>query len=90
MDQAPEGAEILRDLLRTADVWVQNFRPGTIERMGFGEDAVRALREDIIYVSISGFVKQGRSLINVYTILLSRPFRDWLRFKLTVRVADQK
>ncbi len=57
--KAPEGAEILRDLLRTADVLVQNFRPGTIERMGFGEDAVRALREDIIYVSISGFGETG-------------------------------
>ncbi|GIR63358.1 MAG: hypothetical protein CM15mP68_0240 [Pseudomonadota bacterium] len=49
----------MRDLLRTADVLVQNFRPGTIERMGFGEDAVRALREDIIYVSISGFGETG-------------------------------
>ncbi len=57
--KALEGAEILRDLLRTADVLVQNFRPGTIERMGFGEDAVRALREDIIYVSISGFGETG-------------------------------
>ena len=54
-----EGAEILRDLLSTADVMVQNFRPGTIERMGFGEAAVRALRDDIIYVSISGFGEDG-------------------------------
>ena len=57
--KTPEGAEILRDLLRTADVLVQNFRPGTIERMGFGEAAVRALRDDIIYVSISGFGDVG-------------------------------
>ncbi|MBO78077.1 MAG: hypothetical protein CMQ22_00730 [Gammaproteobacteria bacterium] len=57
--KTPEGAEILRDLLRTADVLVQNFRPGTIERMGFGEEAVRALRDDIIYVSISGFGDAG-------------------------------
>lgn len=53
------GREILSRLLRTADVLVQNFRPGTIERMGFGEAEVRALREDIIYVSISGFGEQG-------------------------------
>ena len=38
---------------------VQNFRPGAIERMGFGEDVVRALRDDIIYVSISGFGDNG-------------------------------
>ncbi len=53
------GAKILRELVATADVFVQNFRPGTIERMGFGEDAVREIRPDIIYVSISGFGESG-------------------------------
>ena len=53
------GAEVLRDLLKTADVLVQNFRPGTIERMGFGEQAVRQLQPEIIYVSISGFGESG-------------------------------
>ncbi|MEE4280632.1 MAG: CoA transferase, partial [Pseudomonadales bacterium] len=53
------GAKILRELVATADVFVQNFRPGTIERMGFGEDAVREICPDIIYVSISGFGESG-------------------------------
>ena len=53
------GRQALADLIPTADVFVQNFRPGTIERMGFGEQEVRALREDIIYVSISGFGDKG-------------------------------
>ena len=53
------GAEVLRRLISTADVFVQNFRPGTIDRMGFGEPAVRALNESIIYVSISGFGEDG-------------------------------
>lgn len=53
------GSKILRDLVPTADVFVQNFRPGTIERMGFGEDQVRALNNAMIYVSISGFGEQG-------------------------------
>ena len=53
------GTQVLRDLVKTADVLVQNFRPGTIERMGFGEDAVRELKSDIIYVSISGFGEKG-------------------------------
>ncbi|XOV84513.1 MAG: CaiB/BaiF CoA transferase family protein [bacterium] len=53
------GIKILRELIATADVFVQNFRPGTIERMGFGEEAVRAIRPDIIYVSISGFGEHG-------------------------------
>lgn len=53
------GKDVLNKLIASADVFVQNFRPGTIERMGFGEADVRALREDIIYVSISGFGEQG-------------------------------
>ncbi|MDE0060984.1 MAG: CoA transferase [Defluviicoccus sp.] len=54
-----EGLAIVRRLAATADVLVQNFRPGAIERMGLGEDAVRALRPDIIFVSISGFGETG-------------------------------
>ena len=53
------GRELLLQLAATVDVLLQNFRPGTIERMGLGEDVVRAVRPDIIYVSISGFGEQG-------------------------------
>ncbi len=55
----PEGLELLKRLIPTADVLVQNFRPGAIERMGLGEDTVRALRPDIVYVSISGYGETG-------------------------------
>lgn len=51
----PRGVALLLDLLRSADVFVQNFRPGVIERMGLAEDVVRAARPDIVYVSIAGF-----------------------------------
>lgn len=54
-----EGLQVLNRLLATADVFVQNFRPGAIERMGLGEAAVRAIRPDIVYVSISGFGEAG-------------------------------
>lgn len=57
--KTPEGVEALKKLLQTADVMVQNFRPGAIERMGFSEKVVRALKQDIIYVSISGFGDTG-------------------------------
>ena len=49
----------LEKLIGTADVLVQNFRPGAMERMGFGEHAVRKIKPDIIYVSISGFGETG-------------------------------
>ena len=57
--KTPEGVEALKKLLQTADVMVQNFRPGAIERMGFCEDVVRGLKEDIIYVSISGLDRKS-------------------------------
>jgi crotonobetainyl-CoA:carnitine CoA-transferase CaiB-like acyl-CoA transferase len=53
------GKEVLNRLIVDADVFVQNFRPGVIERMGFGEDAVRAIKPDIVFVSISGFGESG-------------------------------
>ena len=54
-----DGIAILKKLVATADVFVQNFRPGAIARMGLGEDVVRAIRPDVIYVSISGFGESG-------------------------------
>ena len=53
------GRALLDRLVESADVFVQNFRPGTAERMGIGEDAVRARRPDVVYVSISGFGERG-------------------------------
>lgn len=54
-----EGMRIVEALIATADVLVQNFRPGAAERMGLGEAAVRLIRPDIVYVSISGFGESG-------------------------------
>src|SRR4051812_5326948 len=51
--------DALKRLVATADVFVQNFRPGVAERIGVGEDAIRAVRPDIVYVSISGFGEKG-------------------------------
>ncbi len=55
----PGAREPLERLIKTADVFMQNFRPGAIDRMGFSEEAVRRLRPDIIYTSISGFGEHG-------------------------------
>jgi len=53
------GIEVVKRLLASADVLVQNFRPGAMEKMGLSYDAVRAIKSDIIYVSISGFGAVG-------------------------------
>ena len=55
----PRGREVLARLVAGADVFVQNFRPGTAERMGIGEQALRHLRADLVYVSICGFGETG-------------------------------
>src|SRR5262249_38660690 len=57
--KAVEGLQIVSKLIATADILMHNFRPGAAERVGLGEDAVRAMRPDIIYVSISGFGESG-------------------------------
>lgn len=53
------GLEILFDLIESADVILENFRPGTAERLGIGYDDVRAVKEDVIYCSISAFGDSG-------------------------------
>jgi crotonobetainyl-CoA:carnitine CoA-transferase CaiB-like acyl-CoA transferase len=55
----PAALRAVLRLLRTADVLVQNFRPGVADRMGLGEEAIRAVAPSIIYVSISGFGETG-------------------------------
>jgi crotonobetainyl-CoA:carnitine CoA-transferase CaiB-like acyl-CoA transferase len=53
------GLEVLKRLIVGADVLVQNFRPGVVERMGLGEAQVRRIAPRIVYVSISGFGDRG-------------------------------
>ena len=57
--KALEGQAILRRLIAKADVVIENFRPGTMERLGFGYDALRKLNPRLIYCSISGFGESG-------------------------------
>lgn len=55
----PADRQKLTDLLSTADVMIQNFRPGVIERQGFGYDSVREINPRIVYGSISGYGEDG-------------------------------
>jgi crotonobetainyl-CoA:carnitine CoA-transferase CaiB-like acyl-CoA transferase len=57
--KAPDGQVILRRLVAKADVLLENFRPGTMERLGFGYDALRKLNPRLIYCAISGFGESG-------------------------------
>jgi crotonobetainyl-CoA:carnitine CoA-transferase CaiB-like acyl-CoA transferase len=57
--KSPEGRERLHALVRTADVYIQNFRPGVAEQLGVGERELRQLNPRLIYCSISGFGATG-------------------------------
>jgi CoA:oxalate CoA-transferase len=57
--RTPRGKEVFAALVPTADVVLENFRPGTMAKMGFGYDQLRALKPDIILTSVSGFGQYG-------------------------------
>lgn len=57
--KSPEGKKICLDLARKADVFVENFRPGTADRLGLGYEAMHALNARLIYCSISAFGQSG-------------------------------
>jgi crotonobetainyl-CoA:carnitine CoA-transferase CaiB-like acyl-CoA transferase len=54
-----DGKRIFRELAAQSDVVVEGFRPGVMDRLGLGYDAVRGDRTDLIYVSLSGFGPTG-------------------------------
>ena len=67
-----EGRDLVRRLAEKADVLVENFRPGVMERLGLGYEALRPSNERLVYASISGFGQDG-------------PFRDWPAFDLVIQ-----
>ena len=54
-----QGVSILKRLAATADVFVQNFRPGVVERLGIGEPDIRKISPKVIYMSMSGWGEHG-------------------------------
>lgn len=57
--KAPGGVDVLRRLLGEADVVIENYRMGTMERLGLGYDALRQINPRLIYCEISGFGRTG-------------------------------
>jgi formyl-CoA transferase len=57
--KSKEGVALLRRLAERADVLIENFRPGTMERLGLGEKELRAINPKLIYASLSGFGADG-------------------------------
>jgi len=59
--KSPEGKELFLKVIEKADVMIENFRPGALEKLGLGYEAVSARNPGIIYASISGFGQDGPS-----------------------------
>lgn len=55
----PEGARLLSELLKRADALLENFKPGTLDNWGLGEEQLRALNDKLIHVAISGYGQTG-------------------------------
>ena len=70
--KSKRAAEVLRELAKVADVIIENFRPGTMERLGLGERELRALNPRLIYASLTGFGADG-------------PMSDWPGYDLIVQ-----
>ena len=84
------GREVLWKLIDEADVLLQNFRPGAMDRMGFGESTVLKRNGRLIYVSISGFGESGPYAAQRVTTPLFRPCPGRRTSRLTGRRETRK
>jgi crotonobetainyl-CoA:carnitine CoA-transferase CaiB-like acyl-CoA transferase len=66
----PADLAVVHELVRRADVLVENFRPGSLARHGLDYDAVRALKPDIVYCSVSGFGSGAGAHLPGYDLLV--------------------
>jgi len=57
--KSPKAVEIVNQLVESADVIVENFKAGTMERLGLGYDVMKAIKADLIFCSISGYGQNG-------------------------------
>lgn len=57
--KSEDGKQVLRDLVQSADVLIENFRPGVMDRLGLGYDALKPLNPRLVYCAISGFGQTG-------------------------------
>src|SRR5919112_959833 len=70
--KSPAAVELLRELVKVADVIIENFRSGTMERLGLGEKELRELNPRLIFASLTGFGADG-------------PMSDWPGYDLIVQ-----
>ncbi len=75
--KSERGRELLRELVKKADVLLENFSPGTMDRHGVGSDALQAINPRLIYAAATGFGRTG-------------PHRDYLAMDITVQAMTRR
>ena len=94
---SPDGNEIMHDLLVDADVFIEGFRPGVIQRLGFGYETVSELNPGILYLAVSGFGQTGPMaerpamdpVLQAFTALMSvNKGMDGIPHRINVIVCD--
>ena len=73
--KTPEGKEVFRRLVEQADVVVENFRPGVMDRLGLGYEVLGQRNPRLVYCAISGFGQEGRWAARPPTTRSSRACR---------------
>jgi len=76
--KSEKGVEVLKGLVEISDVVVENFRPGVMDRLGIGYEALREVNPGIIYASISGFGEEGPYVKKPSFDIIAQAMSGWM------------
>ncbi len=74
--KSPQGREVFLELIRSADVLVENFRAGVLEKLGLGYEVLKAVRPSLVYTSVRGFGDRAGG---------ESPYMDWPAFDIVAQ-----
>ena len=76
--KSEKGVEVLKRLVASSDVVVENFRPGVMDRLGIGYDALRKVNPEIVYASISGFGQDSPYVKRPSFDIIAQAMSGWM------------
>jgi CoA:oxalate CoA-transferase len=76
--KSEKGVEVLKELVKISDVVVENFRPGVMDRLGIGYEALREVNPGIVYASISGFGQDGPYVKRQSFDIIAQAMSGWM------------
>ena len=76
--KSEKGVEVLKGLVKISDVVVENFRPGVMDRLGIGYEALKEVNPRVIYASISGFGEEGPYVKKPSFDIIAQAMSGWM------------